>query len=173
MTTYLAGCPMTATDMRICEALRDELSGTGSALLPLLEDKIDSAVLVADDRIDPRVVTLNSRVLFGVDDEPPQTRILVRSAFRHGLIGLTLPITVPRGLALLGLRRGQRYAFSEHGTTRTIGVEDVPFQPQARRFMRDVEPARDAPAPIVDLEAVRNARRTGDRSRTGTTCRSS
>ena len=167
MTRQFAGCRMTAKDFQICCGMLRTLAGTASPLVPLLQQKIDAVMVVAAERLDPLVVTLNSRVEFAVDDGAAETRIVVQSEFRHGLVGLTLPITTARGLALLGVRQGQSSLFEEHGRTRSLRVRRVLYQPEARRFMREVG-RWHGPAKIIDLVDARSARGAGWRPRRAT-----
>jgi regulator of nucleoside diphosphate kinase len=146
---------MAAADFHICEALLKQAT-PGSPLEKLLRRKLRGISPVADSDVDPLVVTVNSRVEFQIDDEAPETRILVRNQFRNGLVGLTLPITAPRGMALLGLRAGQSVQFDEGGRSRTITVRRVAYQPQAARFghaRRQV--GFHSKAEIVNLERIR------------------
>lgn len=155
MTVYFLGGRMAAADMRACCALL-EAAEPGSPFERLLRRKLHGVAPAADGGVDPLVVTINSRVEFRVDDEVPQTRILVRNRFQHGLVGLTLPITTPRGMALLGLREGQSFAFEEGGRVRTITVCRIAYQPQAARSGRRPDAAAQASqAEIVSLEEVR------------------
>lgn len=158
MTTHFAGCQLTAKDFKICSGMLKRLTGTGTPLVPLLQEKIETGAVVAPEHMDPLVVTLNSRVLFDVDDSAPEMRIIVQSEFRHGLVGLTLPITTMRGLALLGLRQGQRRLFQEGGCTRRLFVRRLLYQPEARCFMPDTIHQHESPAKIIDLDCARDAR---------------
>lgn len=158
MTIQFAGCLMTAKDFHFCSEMLKKLEGSDCALTPLLREKVESATIVAAEQMDPLVVTLNSRVEFAIDEGAAQTRIVVRSEFRHGLVGLTLPITTPRGLALLGLRQGQCCLFTEHGRTRNIFARRVLYQPEARRFTRDNQCWRGLSANVIDFADARSVR---------------
>lgn len=164
MTTHFLGCQMTARDFRICRAMLETYADPGLASLRLLRGKMGSAAIVPDDDVDPLVATLNSRVEFQVDDEAPQLRILVASEFRNGLVGLTLPVSTPRGMALLGLRQGQACAFDEGGRMRKLIVRRIAYQPQAARSGRSVSGSQPA-APrrqgeIINFMRMREARLT-------------
>ena len=67
--------------------------------------KLDRSTIFPIDTIAPNVATLGSRVIFSVDGGPPEARVLVLPA-RHCPAGWTLPVTTPRGLALLGHASG-------------------------------------------------------------------
>ena len=88
------------------------------------------------DDIPPTVVTLSSRVVYRVNDGPAETRIVAHGEMR-GLIGMLLPITNPRGLALLGLAEGQSIAIPKaDGSFETLTVQEVVYQPEAARRER-------------------------------------
>ena len=173
MTINFQGCRMTANDFQICSGMLRKLGNTDSPLLPLLQEKTKTAIIVAAEHMDPLVVTLNSRVEFAVDGETPETRIVVQSDFRHGLVGLTLPITTPRALALLGLRQGQSRSFEEHGRTRNLLVPRILYQPEARRFMRDGKRRYRSSAKVIDLIDARNSVAAGGRQHGDTSSTSS
>lgn len=159
MTTHFAGCQLTARDFQICTGMLERLADTGSPLVPLLQEKIETTHVVTPEHIDPLTVTLNSRVEFEIDDAATERRIIVQNEFRYGLVGLTLPITTMRGLALLGLRQGHRRHFAEHGSTRELFVRRLLYQPEARRFLRDTVRRHGPPAKVIDLGSARAAHR--------------
>lgn len=155
MTVIVLGSRMAAADFQLCAVLLKQ-AARGSPFEKLLRLKLRGASPVADADLDPLVVTINSRVEFQIDDEPPETRILVRNEFRNGLVGLTQPVTTPRGIALLGLRAGQSARFSEGGKSRTITVRRLAYQPQAARAGRVLRrTGLQSKAEIVNLEQIR------------------
>lgn len=155
MTVHFIGSRMAAADFQACDALLRS-TARGSPFETLLRRKLSGVSPVADGDVDPLAVTINSRVEFQIDDEAPQMRILVRNGFRNGLVGLTLPITTPRGMALLGLRPGQSFEFEESGRPRVITVLRVPYQPQAARRRRRPDAATPhSNAEIVSLDRIR------------------
>ena len=162
MTTHFFGCQITAKDFHICRTMLETLADPGSPSARLLRSKLDTATIVSDDDVDPLVVTLNSRIEFQVDDEAPQMRIVVKSEFRNGLVGMTLPISTPRGMALLGLRQEQACTFDEGGRMRNLIVRRIAYQPQAARSGRSVSGSNpDAPlhqGKIINFMRVREAR---------------
>lgn len=154
------GCRLTSTDYAACRALAQRLERDGSPHLPLLRAKLATATVVADDRIDPLVATLNSRIEFQLDDHPLQTRILVGCAFRNGLVGLTLPVSTPYGLALLGLGQGRTVALERDGAAQELHLRRIVYQPQAAaRLRRPAAPAmpETGSADIIDLAHARKA----------------
>lgn len=162
MTIHHIGCTMAARDFHICRMIVKTAAGSDFAYVHDLRRKLDGATVVDESEIDPLVITLNSRVTFQVDDESPQTRILVGSEFRNGLVGLTLPLSTPRGTALLGLRQGQACRLEESGRSRQIRVLRIAWQPQAARFGRATTQNRHDGngARIVDLAYEREERMT-------------
>lgn len=159
MTIGFIGCRVTIRDFAVCQAVLAALAGASSLAAPL-RDKLARATLVADDEIDPLTVTLNSRIEFAVAGEAPQTRILVGSIFRNGLVGLTLPLATPRGVALLGLRQGQGCTFEEGGASRRLAVARLLYQPEAARC-GNVPPERLPQGPsaaVIDFARAREAR---------------
>ena len=158
MNDHDPGCRLTATDYATCRTLTQRLESAASPLAPLLRAKLAGATVVADDRIDPAVATLNSRVEFRVDDAPLQTRILVGCQFRNGLVGLTLPVSTPYGLALLGLRQGRTVLLDRDGERCSLFLNRIVYQPQAARQGRAPGAPRMAEgrsADIIDLAQMR------------------
>lgn len=124
-------CLLTTKDFTILEVMLDRRLGSDTALAPLLRRKLDHAVVVFRDDIPADVVTLNSRVSYRVGDQGPDTRIISHDELR-GLVGFTLPITHPRGLALLGLTEGGSITIpAADGAAETLCVEKILFQPEA------------------------------------------
>ncbi|MEP2117285.1 nucleoside-diphosphate kinase [Bauldia litoralis] len=98
----------------------------------MIRDKLSSAGVVFPEDIDPRIVTLNSRIVFRVNDGPPYTRVVVH-ARENNLVGVTIPILIPRGLALLGMAEGQQATIHGPDHPDRILVDKVAFQPEAAR----------------------------------------
>ena len=161
MNHHDPGCRLTSTDYAALRVLARRLEDDGSPLLPLLHAKLAGAAVVADERIDPLVATLNSRVEFRLDDRPLQTRILVGCAFRNGLVGLTLPVSTPYGLALLGMRQGRTVRLARDGGAQELHLSRIVYQPQAaarlRRPANTTVPPGAGSADIIDLARARKA----------------
>ncbi|UCI22718.1 GreA/GreB family elongation factor (plasmid) [Mesorhizobium sp. B2-1-8] len=123
-------CQLTTKDYTILEVMRDRHPARGEAFLTILKRKISSAVVVFRDDIPATVVTLSSRVAYRVNDGPAETRIVSHDEMR-GLVGMLLPITSPRGLALLGLAEGQSISIpTADGGLETLTVHEVVYQPE-------------------------------------------
>lgn len=123
-------CLLTTKDFTILEVMLDRRLPGDATLAPFIRRKLDQAVVVFRDDIPANVVTLNSRVSYRVDEGEAETRIISHDELR-GLVGFTLPITHPRGLALLGLQEGQSITIAtDDGGSETLSVEQVLFQPE-------------------------------------------
>jgi regulator of nucleoside diphosphate kinase len=121
-------------DYAILEALLKAAAMWSDPVASLIQVKLSNAAIVGTDDIDPRLVTLNSRVVFGVDSGPTDTRIVINGD-ENGLVGMTIPIRVPRGLALLGARAGHNLVPTRlDGSVEDIRVEEVAFQPETHRW---------------------------------------
>ena len=146
-------CQLTTKDFAIVKTMLDRLAWSGGPLVDLLRRKLASAQVVFSNEADADVVTLNSRVVFSVDGGSPHTRVVTQGPV-EGMVGLTIPITVPRGLALLGLRKGQSISVDcGRGVTETIRVDDILYQPGASRPEAEM-PESEAPESEAD-EPVR------------------
>jgi regulator of nucleoside diphosphate kinase len=129
-------CFLTTKDFTILEVMLDRCLGTGDPMRALLARKIESATVVFRDDIPPDVATLSSRVTFTVDGREPDTRILSHDRMTSP-IGLFLPISTPRGLALLGLAAGQTFRLAKpDGGEERIVLEAVAYQPEAAKRER-------------------------------------
>jgi regulator of nucleoside diphosphate kinase len=146
-------CILTTKDFTILEVMFDRCLGTGDPMRALIGRKIDSATVVFRDDIPPDVATLSSRVTFTVDGREADTRVISHDRMTSPL-GLFLPITTPRGLALLGLSAGQTFRLPrpEGGEERVL-LEAVLYQPEAAK--RD----KDAMARLATPAARRSALR--------------
>lgn len=160
MNDHERGCLLTATDYQALRRLLERMEGSASPLAPLLREKLAAATVVEPGEIAPRVATINSRVEYQVGTAAPELRILVGTEFRNGLVGLTLPVSTPYGLALLGLRQGDEAYVDLGGQTRRVLLRRVAYQPEAARA-RCAPALRTAvaqPARIIDLARVREQR---------------
>lgn len=128
-----ANCQLTTKDYTILEVLAERNRDLDPTMTTLLRRKLSDAQVLFREDIPATVVTLSSRVKFSIDGGPAETRIVAHEDMR-GLVGLTLPITTPRGLALLGLAEGQSITIEhENGGMETLTVVEVAYQPEAAR----------------------------------------
>ncbi|MER8476117.1 nucleoside-diphosphate kinase [Mesorhizobium sp. M1163] len=127
---------LTTKDYTILEVMRERHPSRSETFSGILQRKISSAVVVFREDIPATVVTLSSRVAYRVNDRPAEIRIVAHDEMR-GLVGMLLPITNPRGLALLGLAEGQSMSIpTADGGLETLTVQEVVYQPEAARRER-------------------------------------
>jgi len=126
-------CLLTTKAFTILEAMLDRYLRRYDPMVGMLRRKLDKAVVVFREDIPPTVVTLNSRVMFRVNDGPAETRILAPEEERSP-VGLSIPLTNRRGLAMLGLAEGQSATIDlADGAAETITVLRVVYQPEAAK----------------------------------------
>ena len=126
-------CFLTTKDFTILEVMLDRCLGKNDPLAPILRRKIESATVMFRDDIPVNVATLSSRVTFSVNGREPDSRIISHDRMTSP-IGLFLPITTARGLALLGLSEGQEFAIANAGGEEDrLLLHEVHYQPEAAR----------------------------------------
>jgi regulator of nucleoside diphosphate kinase len=134
-------CILTTKDLTILEVMLDRCHGASHHLGPLLRRKINSAVVMFRDDVPEGVATLSSRVTFRVDDQEADTRIISHDRMSSP-VGMFLPITSRRGLALLGLSEEQEIRLLDcDGKHEVIRLERVLYQPEAARRAREIRSA--------------------------------
>lgn len=128
------GCILTTKDFTILEFLQERRHHFSEAYAALLRAKLDGARVVLREDAPAHVATLNSRVRFRTGDEHPQTRIISHDELQ-GFVGLTLPLTTLRGLALLGLSAGETIVLPKNAASEPerLVLEAVLYQPEAAR----------------------------------------
>ena len=151
-------CILTAKDFTILEAMRDRDLGRDPSLEPILRRKIETAQVVFREDVPADVATMSSRVTFRVDGRGPETRVISHDLVNSAL-GLFLPITTPRGLALLGLTEGQSFVLTNsEGVEERILLEKLHFQPEAAMRAKALLPGLgDAVRPKPTLTVIRGA----------------
>lgn len=138
-------CTLTTKDFTILEIMRERCLGTGDPLAPIIRKKLDSALVVFRDDMPDNVVTLNSRATFSVNGSETDTRIVSHDG-NAPTVGLFLPITTLRGLALLGLSEGQEFRFlNRDGVEESILLRKVHYQPEAARREKEMTGRLAAP----------------------------
>jgi regulator of nucleoside diphosphate kinase len=146
-------CILTTKDFTILEVMRDRYLGRENPLALLLKRKLDSALVVFRDDVPANVATLSSRVNFSVDGGERDTRVISDGSV-SAPVGLFLPISNPRGLALLGLTEGQEFCFADReGTERCVMLEQVLYQPEAAR--REKEALNGHSRPVARKPVLR------------------
>lgn len=130
-------CTLTTKDFTILETMRDRCLGRDDPFVSILKRKIESAMVVFRDDLPGNFASLNSRVTFSVDGRDPDTRVISRDRTASP-VGMSLPITTLRGLALLGLSEGQEIVVTNiEGVEERILLEKVHYQPEAARRAED------------------------------------
>lgn len=136
-------CILTTKDFTILEVMRDRCLGTDDPLAPILDRKIGSAIVMFRDDVPANVATMSSRVTFSVNGRDGDTRVISHDRIT-AMVGLFLPVTTLRGLALLGLAEGGQFILTNgDGVEERIVLEKVHYQPEAARRGREV-PERPA-----------------------------
>ena len=127
-----AGAPvLSVRDFTALERFaRFQLSPTGPVHDALLS-KLEQSRMLPADAVMPDVASLGSRVVFAVEGGRAQGRVLVLPT-QHSPAGWTLPVTTPRGLALLGHLPGTVVtAIRRDGTAESLRLLAVTYQPDA------------------------------------------
>ncbi|HCL67710.1 MAG TPA: nucleoside-diphosphate kinase [Rhizobium sp.] len=128
---------LTTKDFTILEVLRDRHHDQTGLLMPLIRNKMEKAIVVFREDLPGNIASINSRVRFRVAAGESDTRV-ISTGQSHGPVGMFLPITTLRGLALLGLREGQAMSLvNMNGVTEKIVLEKVEYQPEASRRERE------------------------------------
>jgi regulator of nucleoside diphosphate kinase len=152
-------CKLTTKDLSILEVMLERLGEPSGDFGRLLRRKINSAELYFRDEIPPKVVTLNSRVSYRVDDGALETALIVHDDGTK-LPRPTLSIQSRLGLALLGLAEGQSIAVErDDGPAEVVVALTVELQPEAEMRRRERQAAeastvvafRPKPRPVFDF----------------------
>lgn len=125
-------CILSTKDHTILEVLYDRYRGRGDPLAFMLRRKLESAVVVFREDVPENVATLNSRVRFSANRDGAQTRIISYGTLQP--VGMYIPITSPRGLALIGLSEGEEFRIPyRDGGIFQIELREVLYQPEKAR----------------------------------------
>lgn len=144
-------CTLTNRDFTTLEFMRARCRGTEDPLAPILKRKIDMARVVFQSDVPAHVATINSRVIFRVNGNVPDTRVLSKDGSAYP-VGISLPVTTARGLALVGLAEGQAFLLlNQEGCEERIFLEKVLFQPEAARRIRQGAANPAHPKPTLRL----------------------
>lgn len=124
---------LTTKDFTILETMCDHPLGRHDLLVSLIQRKIGRAVVVFREDLPGGIASINSRVTFRVNGGESDTRVLSTGQVTAP-VGMFLPITTLRGLALLGLVEGQDIVLTNaNGVDEQILLEKVEYQPEASR----------------------------------------
>jgi len=146
---------LTARDYGLIEAFLAERAERDPWMAAIARAKLATARIAAAE---PGMVTLNSRMTFRIDGGTPQQRTLVH--WEHDIVmGRTLSVATPLGLALLGMRVGESAVLhSRDGSIRQVVLKAIEYQPEAVREAQG-SGYREVPAA---LDAKDGARPRGD-----------
>ncbi|MDX8445369.1 hypothetical protein [Mesorhizobium captivum] len=97
---------LTTKDFAVLEVMLMRRRALADPAVPMLERKLAESSVVPIGTVEPDVATLNSRVIFRIDDGQAETRTLVLGD-ASAPVGSGLPVGIWRGLCLLGMRAGQ------------------------------------------------------------------
>ena len=150
LSADLEGYAVTTRDYALLAQHAESLA-RDDLLRDAILEKLERCAIVLSTEIAEDVVTLNSRVAFSVDGRPPETRFLVHRE-DHATLGLTLPVTTPLGISMLGAVAGDTVtALRRDGSREIVDVIRVPYQPEAARRLLERWASRgpaDWPPPV-------------------------
>ncbi len=123
-------CILTTRDFTLLEAMLDDPFVRDTRLVPVLRRKIATAIVVFREDLPENVASLNSRVTYRIDGASRDTRVLSDDRMTTP-IGMLLPVTTLRGMALLGLAEGQEFVLTNvDSVEERILLETVHYQPE-------------------------------------------
>lgn len=131
--TELPPIIVTRDDCDRLRALADRARGrANAAVVAFLARELDRAEICRPGIVPPDIVTMNARVYYRRQlGLPTEMRTLVYDP-EDAPAGAGLPILSPLGVALLGLRAGQRMPYASlDGAAAIVLVERVAYQPEA------------------------------------------
>lgn len=122
---------LTAKDFTILETLLDRSANRDDFFLRLLREKLSTVMVAFHEDLDPQVATINSRIDFTANGQRSKNQILTYGG-EDAYPDRCLSITSLRGLALLGLMRGETIVVESSGDkVETITLDAVLYQPEA------------------------------------------
>jgi regulator of nucleoside diphosphate kinase len=144
---------LTSNDYMEVERLLGAAPDMHPAAAAAMRTKLAGAQVVFPGDVPADVVTLDSRVVYQIEDNGPETRTLVAKTDDSAAAPRSLPLSTPAGACLLGLAEGDRaYIPSQRGPVRSLKVLSLVYQPERshRSFFGDVSaPAAEDIRPAV------------------------
>lgn len=138
-------CRLTPKDFGILETMLEHAVHGDEAFLRLLRQKLSTAIVMFREDIGPRVATTGSHVEYSIDGGPAERRLLVHASESDGP-GMSLSISTPRGLAILGLMAGEAIVCEQpDGTTERIQLDMAVYRPETSDMEARVIESRDKP----------------------------
>ncbi len=145
---------LSSRDFMLLETLVSLQLPAEDAIAQRLREKLARSRVVAPTSLPSGVATLGSRVVFSVEGAPVESRVLVLPD-GPSLYGWSLPVTTPRGLALLGARAGTTVlADRRAGGIERIVIHTVAYQPQ-HDVRRGARPSALAPGFVKAVPVTR------------------
>jgi regulator of nucleoside diphosphate kinase len=136
------GYTFTTKDFDVLQRLLEAHKDESEPMTWLLRHKLEAPHVVGRENLPENIVTLNSRVSVQIGNGPPEMRILSRD-LTSGPVGLLLPVTTLRGLALIGLAEGQTAVISRSPLlAEIVRVTALHYQPERAERMRKAAEAR-------------------------------
>jgi regulator of nucleoside diphosphate kinase len=131
---------LTSNDYMEVERLLRAVSGMHPAAASAMRMKLADAQVVFPGDVPADVVTLDSRVVYQIQDNGPETQTLVANVDGSAAPSRSLPLSTPAGACLLGLAEGdQAWIPSQRGPARRLKVISLLYQPERshRSFFGD------------------------------------
>lgn len=126
---------LTVKDHLLIEAYLERHTDRDPVVVAIARAKLSNARVVFTQDVPADVATLNSRVRYRLDGGPVQMRQPVHWG-QPPVQGLTIPISAPLGMALLGLRPGQTLPLPRRdGSFEILAVTEITYQPEAARHL--------------------------------------
>ncbi|MGD9867426.1 MAG: nucleoside-diphosphate kinase [Hyphomicrobiales bacterium] len=149
-------CILTTKDFTILEVMHERCLGRDDPLAPVLKRKLESATVTFREDVPADVATLSSRVTYSVNGRDPDTRVLSQERMTSP-VGMFLPITTLRGLALMGLSEGEEFVLTDdEGCEIRVRLNTVHYQPEAAKREKEALPRVSlAPARKPALRLIR------------------
>lgn len=142
---------LTNKDFTILEAMCENPRVRQDLLVPHIRRKLEAAIVVFRQDLPREVASVNSRVTFRVNGGASDTRVLSTGQV-EAPVGMFLPITTVRGLALLGLTEGQDVVVQNaDGHKERIVLEKVEYQPEAARREQMLAEGGQSPVPAKPI----------------------
>jgi regulator of nucleoside diphosphate kinase len=158
---------LTAQDFTLLESLVHNWGEPFPGAGDYIRRKLAAATVVFPEDLPPDVVGLNSRVRFRVGMALAEERTIVGGP-SEAVHGMSLKLTSPRALALIGAAVGQTVQARRHdGSTELLVIEAIPHQagrpsPAVRLKIVSSQELRDARNVASPARSWVVARRFGD-----------
>lgn len=119
---------ITRRDYAVLTSLMRHQSSLPARVAALMRDKARSIEIIPSRLVPPAVALLESRIRYRVGFANTEMRTLTADLSTAGL-GMFLPISTERAVALLGLREGQSFSYQDaQGSEQTVLLEEVLYQ---------------------------------------------